>query len=181
MPPKGLVKMGWSMNWITPPLVLIGRAVFILIPILLFLTQAEGIDLSASGGWTETVDKNDLISGAGSGLVDTYESTTDATSAVISNCSGDTDNWRVDVRRIDDGSWYGDFTLYVKRTSEGEGNGSISGGLSYIEIKTTDTQFFFGAGNRSNINLQYELTGMSINALPDNYSTTVIFTVVDVP
>jgi hypothetical protein len=158
-----------------------GRAFFFLVPFLLSLTRAEAIDLSATGGWSETVDETDLVSGAGSDLVDTYESATDATTMTISNCTGDTDNWRLDVRRIDEGGWHGDFTLFVKRTSDGEGNGSISGGLSYIEITTTDAQLFSGAGDRSNISIQYKLTGMSITVLPDTYSKTVVFTVADIP
>ena len=147
----------------------------------MFLTKAEAIDLSTTGGWTETVNELDLVSGAGSGLVDTYESVTDATSMTISNCTGDTDNWRLDVRRIDDAGWHGDFTLYVQRTSNGEGTGSVSGGLSYIEITTTDTQLFSGAGDRSNISIQYKLTGISIDVLPATYTETMTFTVVDLP
>ena len=158
-----------------------GRAFFFLVPFLLFLTKAEAIDLSTTGGWTETVNELDLVSGAGSGLVDTYESVTDATSMTISNCTGDTDNWRLDVRRIDDAGWHGDFTLYVQRTSNGEGTGSVSGGLSYIEITTTDTQLFSGAGDRSNISIQYKLTGISIDVLPATYTETMTFTVVDLP
>ncbi len=50
-----------------------------------------------------------------------------------------------------------------------------------MEITTTDSELFSGAGNLNNIDMQYELTGMSIGVLPDNYSTTVIFTVVDIP
>lgn len=158
-----------------------GRAFFLLVPFLLFLARAEAIDLSTTGGWTETINEFDLASGAGSDLVDTYESATDATSMTISNCTGDTDNWRLDVRRIDEGGWHGDFTIYVKRTSDGEGTGSVSGGLSYLEVTTIDTQLFSGAGDRSNISIQYKLTGMSINVLPDTYSKTITFTVVDLP
>ncbi|MCK4428014.1 MAG: hypothetical protein KAW16_05995 [candidate division Zixibacteria bacterium] len=152
-----------------------------MVPFLLFLTRAEAIDLSATGGWTETVDETDLVSGAGSDLIDTYESATDATTMTIYNCTGDTDNWQIKVRRIDEGGWHQDFTLSVKRTSDGNGNGSVSGGLSYIEITTTDTELFSGAGNRSNISIQYKLTGMSINVSPDSYSKTIAFTVVDIP
>jgi hypothetical protein len=155
-----------------------GRAFFFLVPFLFFLTRSEALDLSTTGGWTETINELDLVSGAGSDLIDTYQSATDATSMTISNCTGDTDNWRLDVRRIDDAGWHGDFTLYVKRTSDGEGTGSISGGQSYIEITTTDTELFSGAGDRSNISIQYQLTGMSINVLPDTYSEIITFTVV---
>jgi hypothetical protein len=158
-----------------------GRAFFFLLPLWLILTEAEAIDLSATGGWNGTVNEADLISGAGSNLVDTYESTTEATNITISNCTDDSDNWRVDVRRVDEGGWHGDFALYVKRTSEGTGNGSISGELSYIAITSTDIPFFSGAGDRSNVNIQYQLSGMSVSVSPDHYNTTVIFTVVDIP
>ena len=170
---------GWPRNSVTAGVILTGGAI-ILVSLMAILTRVQAIDIATSGGWTETIDASDLISGAGSNLIDTYESVTNASTANISNCTGDSDNWRVDVRRVD-GTWHGDYTLYVKRTSDGTGTGSISGGLSYIEITTTDAQFFTGSGNRDNIDLQYELTGMSVSALPDNYSTTVVFTVVDIP
>jgi hypothetical protein len=158
-----------------------GRAWFFLFSLWLFLTKVEAIDLSAAGGWNENVNASDLVSGVGSNLVDTYESTTNATNVNISNCMGDSDNWRVDVRRVDEGGWYGGFALYVKRTSDGTGNGFVSDGFDYIEITSTDTPFFTGAGDRSNINIQYQLTGMSINVSPNNYHTTIMFTVVDIP
>jgi hypothetical protein len=158
-----------------------GRAFFLFFSLWLFLTKVEAIDLSATGGWNETVSESDLTSGAGSDLVGNYESTNDATNITISDCIGDSDNWRVDVRWVDEGSWHGDFALYVKRTSDGAGSGSVSGGLSYIEITSTDVEFFSGAGDRSNIAIQYQLTGMSINVSPTNYNTTIIFTVVDIP
>ena len=173
------INPGWSRSSATPGVILTG-GVILIVSLVVILTRVQAIDIGASGGWTETIDASDLISGAGNNLIDTYQSTTNATTANISNCTGDSDNWRVDVRRVD-GTWHGDYTLYIKRTSDGTGTGSISGGLSYIEVNTTDAEFFSGAGNRDNIDLQYELAGMSVSASPDNYSTTVVFTVVDIP
>lgn len=158
-----------------------GRALFFAVLLLSFVTAAQAIDISATGGWSETINEADLVSGAGSDLFDSYESATDASVIDITNAVDKKDNWRVDVRRVDGGGWHGDFTVYVKRTSNGNGQGSVSGGLSYIEITTTDTEFFSGAGNLWNIDVQYQLTGMSIYVLPNNYSTTVVFTVVDIP
>jgi hypothetical protein len=177
--PKIVRRLGWSSFSTTPSVILIG-GVIVLVSLFTILSRVQAIDISASGGWTETIDVADLVSGAGSDLIDTYQSITNATTANISNCVDDSDNWGINVRRVD-GTWDGDLKLYVKRTSDGEGNGSISEGLFYIEITTTDTQLFTGAGNRNNVDLQYELTGMSISASPDNYSTTVVFTVVDIP
>jgi len=144
----------------------------------LFFTKAEAIDISAVGSWSDTIDASDLQAGAGSNLIDTYESVAGATVLTISNTTGNTDNWRVDVRRTDT-AWHSNLHLYVKRTSDGSGSGSISGGLSYIEITTIDSQIFSGAGDRSGINLEYKLTGMSVSVPPNAYSTTVTYTVVD--
>jgi hypothetical protein len=147
--------------------------------ILLVFTKAEAIDITATGSWNRTIDTSDLASGAGSDLIGIYESTVNATVLTVFNTTGNTDNWRIDVRRSDS-TWHGDFILYIQRTSDGTGGGSITGGLSYIAIGTTDSQFFSGAGDRSSVNLQYKLTGMSISIPPNTYSTTVVFTIVDV-
>ncbi len=143
--------------------------------------KAQAIDISAAGGWSESVDQSDLIFGPGSELIEVYESTTGGTVIDVTNCTDDSDNWRIDVRRIDDGGWHEDLILYLKRTSDGNGGGSVSGGLSYLEITTTDTQLFSGTGNRTGIDLQYKLTGMSTDVSPENYSQTIVFTLVDVP
>jgi len=155
------------------------KKIFLLITLILLVTaKAEAIDISAVGSWSDTIiNASDLQAGAGSNLIDTYESGAGATVLTISNT---TDNWRVDVRRTDI-IWYGNLHLFVKRTSDGAGGVSISGGLSYIEITTIDSQFFLGAGDRSGINLKYKLTGMSVSVPPNAYSTTVTYTVVDTP
>jgi hypothetical protein len=151
------------------------------LPLICFLflfIKAEATDISATGGWTQTINASNLVSGAGSNLIATYQSATNATTLTISNPTSPTGRWVVNVNRTDT-KWLGVFTLYVKRTSNGTGSGSITGGSSYIIINTTSTQFFSGRRARSGINLQYELTGMSINVSPSTYSTTVTFTVVD--
>jgi len=155
------------------------KTFYSIIFILLVFTKAEAIDVTATGSWNRTVDASDLASGAGSDLVGIYESAVNATALTILNTTGNTDNWRIDVRRSDS-TWHGNFVLYIQRTSDGSGGGSISGGLSYTAIGTTDSQFFSGAGDRSSVNLQYKLTGMSVSIPPNTYSTTVVFTVVDV-
>jgi hypothetical protein len=124
---------------------------------------------------------SDLVSGAGTDLIDTYESLTEATYLTISNCLDDSDSWRVDARMADDGGWFGGFILYVKRTSDGTGNGSIFGELSFIEITSINTPLFSGTGDRADLTIQYKLAGMSINVSPKNYDTMVLFTVVDIP
>lgn len=130
-------------------------------------------DISASGGWSETIDVGDLVSGAGSDLTDAYVSGASATTISVTYAG----SWRVDARRTDS-VWHGDYTLFGQRTSAGSGSGSIAGGLSYQSVSTSDASFFSGTADRSGIDVQYRLTGMSVNAQPTTYSTTVTFTIV---
>ncbi len=133
------------------------------------------ISITVTGSWSETIDASDLQAGAGSDLVSTYESAADAVSISISDPSG---NWTIDVKKIDT-NWHSNLHLNVKRTSDGTGPGSISGGDAYQEITDIDQNFFSGNGDRSNVNVQLKLTGISIQVAPDTYSTTVYYTVYD--
>jgi hypothetical protein len=152
----------------------IATSVFLpLIASIFLATAVYAQDITATGGWTETIDTADLVSGAGSDLTDTYESGSAATTVGVT----DSGNWRVDIKRTDS-LWDADFTVSTRRTSDGSGSGSISGGGSYQEVTTTDVQFFAGSLDRSNITIQYRLTGMSVGAEPATYSTTMTFTVV---
>jgi hypothetical protein len=140
---------------------------------LSIVVAASGQDITATGGWTETIDASDLQSGAGSDLVGTYNSGAGASVISVTYAT----SWRVDVRRTD-GTWQTDFSLYSQRTSDGTGAGTISGGTAYIEITGVDTEFFSGTQDRSDVGAGYELTGMSIDAAPATYNTTVTFTIV---
>lgn len=134
--------------------------------IVFFSPRASfAISISASGGWSETIDEYDLTSGAGSDLQSTYESATDATLLTISECQNSDDTWKVNVS-YSSSSW--PFSLSVKK----------SGG-NYQTITTTQTDFFSGSGDTSGIALQYKLEGVSIKIAPGTYSTTITYTVVD--
>ena len=141
-------------------------AVLAMLVLVFFSPRASfAISISASGGWSETINADDLVSGAGSDLKSSYESATDATLLTISECQNSDDTWKVNVR-YSSSSW--PFTLSVKK----------SGG-NYQTITTTQADFFSGSGNTSNIALQYKLEGMSIKIAPGTYSTTITYTVVD--
>ena len=142
---------------------------------MLFPSGTGALDIAATGGWSETINSNDLISGAGSDLTDTYESATNATVIDITNASGGNDKWRVDMQRSD-GTWHANFTLYIKRVATPP---KISGGTTYTEIRTTTDMFFDGKGNVSSLTCQYQLTGMSVTIPANTYSTTITFTIVD--
>lgn len=139
---------------------------------------SHAIDIALTGTWALSIDASDLTGGPGTDLIDTYESTADQITVTISNTAGADDNWRVDIRRTDT-TWHGDFGLHVKRTGDGTGGGSISGGTAYQEVTTSDGAFFSGAGDRTDVPIQLKLTGVSVQVAPDTYSTTVTYTVVD--
>ena len=52
-------------------------------------------------------------------------------------------------------------------------------GLTYGEITDTDTQFFTGQDDRSNVDCQLQLEDVSVQIPPDTYTTTVYYTVSD--
>lgn len=139
------------------------------------LAQAEAApSITATGGWTSaTIDASDLISGAGSDIGD-EESATNATVLKVTKCTGL--NWRIDVKRVDN-TWNSNIILYVQRTSDGIGPGTVSGGTSYIPVDTTNTQFFSGSENNDQIAIQYKLSS-SVSVPPNTYKTTVSFTIV---
>jgi hypothetical protein len=143
-------------------------------------TPAWGIDLSLVGAWSEPIGASDLVSGAGSDLADAYESTVDEVVITIATTTGAGDNWRVDVRKSDT-NWPSSFKLWVQRTSDGTGPGSITGGTTYQQVTGSDASFFSGAGDRSNVDVRVKLTGASVSELPDTYVASLIYTVVDTP
>jgi hypothetical protein len=148
-------------------------ALLLLAPLL--SVYAQGREVSAVGGWTKTIDASNLVSGAGSNLTSTYESGAAAT--VLSLV--DTGSWKIHVTHSHGGDWPGNFILYTQRTSAGSGSGTISGGSSYIEITHADVELFSGTLDRTGIDIQYKLSGMSVSIPPGTYSATVTFTIIE--
>lgn len=143
--------------------------------VLVYPQRAEATDISVSGSWSETINADDLIDGAGSDLLSTYQNSGGDISLTLSNGSS---NWRVDVKRSDT-IWSSNFSLGVRRVSSGSG-GTVSGGTTYLTIRTIDSEFFTGSGSPSGIDLQLRLSGVSIAIPVDIYSTTITYTVVDI-
>jgi len=107
-----------------------------------------------------------------------FESKLDATVINITGTGGSGDAWQVRVRKSSVSQLHG-VVLYAKRTGNGSGSGAVSGGSSYVAVETSDTDFFEGSGDRTDITVQYKISGISISVPPGNYSATIIFTVVD--
>ncbi len=165
--------MGWSV---------IKKAALLFFISAAFLSLSElfayAIDVYVTGGWNLTVDSSCLVGGAGSNLIDSFESNLDASMINITGTGGSGDVWRVRVRKSSVSQLHG-VVLYAKRTGDGSGSGTVSGGTSYVAVETSDTDFFDGSGDRTAISVQYKVSGISINVPPGTYSTVITFTVVD--
>jgi hypothetical protein len=165
-----------ALPWIAIPCRFSTLSLIIVVAAAIVLTSSgtvNGQDITAIGGWSETIDVDELESGAGSDLVGTYESGAAATIMSVTYAG----SWRIDVRRTD-GTWHTDFSLHTQRTSDGTGSGTISGETAYMEVTTVDTEFCSGTLDRSDIDAGYKLMGMSVNAAPGTYDATVTFTIV---
>ena len=137
----------------------------------------SAISISVNGGWYETIDKNDLTSGAGSNLPDTYTSVSNEVTISISGTTGPEDSWRVEVGKSDD-TWHQDLRPWIRRTSDGIG-GTVDGGTSLQQVTDVNNTFFTGSGDITGINIQVRLTGVSIHILPALRATTLYYTVTD--
>ena len=151
------------------------RLLLLALPLLCCGCVCWAITITVTGNWAETIDASDLQAGAGSDLISTYESASNVGIVDISSTAG---NWALVIKKTDT-NWHGNFHLYVKRTSDGSGSGTISGGTAYQEITDLDQSFFSGSNDRSNINLQLKLEGVSIQVPPDVYTATIYYTVSD--
>jgi hypothetical protein len=132
--------------------------------------------VNVSGIWLETIDVADLQGEGGSPLNPTYSSAADQISIDIQGRR--VNDWILYVKRIDN-TWHSDFRLKIRRTSDGTGGGSISGGTSYFNISKKDKNFFTGYKNRLGIDAQLKLK-LRANVIDGGmYDTTVIYTITD--
>jgi hypothetical protein len=146
---------------------------------LVFAAAAAGslgaINITVSGSWSAVLDVSNLQGGPGTDFLPVMESPLDVVTMDIKQAQRQ--DWQVTVRRID-GIWPSDLALSVKRTSNGKGNGTISGGTSYQSVTAVDQPFFSGYRNRTNVSLRFQLSGLSVKIPPSAYTTTIVYTVV---
>jgi len=157
-------------------LLLLTTAVFAPLP----EARAE-VGVTVTGSWSETVDESNLTAGPGSNLTSEYESSSSEFRIRIQGFGTNRRNpnsWRVDVRRSD-ATWHANLSVLVRRTSNGSGTGSISGGTSYQAVTGTDQTFFQGSNNRNGVRVQAKVGGVSLSVPPNTYRTSIVFTIVD--
>lgn len=155
--------------------------VFFVALVLLVACQASAqplrLRLNNNSDWDIALDVTNLTGAAGTDFATDIESLDGAQQMWLQNTGG---NWRVDVSRADT-TWHPSIRVYVRRTSDGTGGTTISGGTAYQEITTVDTSFFTGTGNPRDINLQFSTNGaFAGGGVPaGSYLTTVTYTITD--
>lgn len=128
--------------------------------------------IAVTGSWSQTIGPANLNAGAGSDLPSVYTSAGNQVLLGLSDPS-----WRVSVQRVD-ASWNSNLNLYVQRTSDGSTpNGTIAGGTAYQLVTPSAQSFFTGTKNFTNIAVQVQLTGVSLQVPPAAYSTGLTFTI----
>jgi hypothetical protein len=133
--------------------------------------------LTETGTWSiGTFAKAQLSGGAGTNFTGTQTSAVGAVKLTIKNTS--MTGWNMTVRRVDV-NWNGILHVFVKRTGNGTGAGTVSGGLVYQEITTANVVVFSGAGNKTNIPLQFQLTGLSVAVGIGTFSSSIVYTITE--
>ncbi|MFN7143885.1 MAG: hypothetical protein ACK4YP_08930 [Myxococcota bacterium] len=146
------------------------------------LTSAPvlAMDLAVTGSWTLPVTATDLVAGAGSALRATVDSGASDVRVDVDLTAGDADAWRLEIRRSD-GSWDPDLRVWVRRSGDGTGTGTIAGGDTWVEVGPTNSILFEGSGDRQDVPIQLRLGGLSLGVTPAAYLTALQYTLVDTP
>ncbi|MCK5833798.1 hypothetical protein KAH81_09035 [bacterium] len=147
------------------------RSLFLFISLLLLISPVQiysAIGITLTGGdWSKSLSETDIVGGPGGDFPNIHESVLDIVTIDVSGTIGDTDEWAVEAKIA--GSGYPEeLHLYIMRTSDGGGSGSISGGGAYIELTAEFGEIFTGSGDRNDINIREKISGVSatINVAP---------------
>ena len=141
----------------------------------LFAAPKLNLKVQVQGGkWTIKLDETDLVGGAGTDFVSPLESAADKVDIDITNPAG---NWRMYIRRVDS-VWNPNIRIYARRTTDGTGTGTISGGTNYQEITTSDVSFFSGTLDRTSIKVQL-MVDFSVAVGINDFTTAITYTVTD--
>jgi len=151
------------------------RRIMVLILSLCAGFPALSQSIAVAGQWALTINSTNLQAGAGSDLIDTYESATDQVLADVKpGPFGKT--WVVQVHKTDH-LWNSNLYLDIRRQTYPK----IQGGLSYIELTDSDQDFFWSENRKRSLDIpiQFRLRGVSISIPVNTYSTTIYYTLID--
>lgn len=157
------------------------KKIFLIIILLISNFYCYAQSLTATGSWTGTLP---TITEAGSNYSGTYES---ATNQIILSTSVPLllGNAKVSVRYEANPKWDNSLILSARRTSNGTTLCvlcTITGGTNYQPIALTDIELYriravLALASYSNINIQLQLSGVSVTLPADTYQSRIVFTV----
>lgn len=98
----------------------------------------------------------------------------------VVNDSGRNTPWRVEVR-LQGKHMEGGITLSVRRTGTGQGFGWIDGGLSFVSVGERPVVLCKGTGDRMQIPLQLQFSGVTPSTPSGELRSGILFTVVTQP
>ncbi len=136
------------------------------------LLFAQTITLTGSPSFT--ISSTNVLAG------NNLDTMLETSNSITIDLSGTKNDWYTQVNKSDI-SWNGTVKIWVRRTGDGTGGGgsNISGGTTYQEITNTAANFFSGRKDRSNIPIQYKITGMNVSINATTNTTTITHTVYD--
>jgi len=89
--------------------------------------------------------------------------------------------WNVSVQQTVSSNWDPSLKLFVRRSGDGTGLVTISGGTAFLPVTSGNTLFFSGllglGFGRENIPVQYKIEGLSVLLPVKTYTTTIVFTI----
>ncbi|MBN2735873.1 MAG: hypothetical protein JXR70_02755 [Spirochaetales bacterium] len=139
---------------------------------------APKLSLRVTGKWTLKIDDTKLTGLAGSDFPGFFESALAQVDVDVTKTQGDASAWTMYVSKADS-NWDTDVLVYIKRTADGSGAGSIAGGTSYQLLTNSDVVFFTGTGDRTGIKIQFRLDFLVEDINVDDYVTGINYTVIE--
>lgn len=138
-----------------------------------FSSDALAQNLRLSGAWK--VSHNNFQIEAGDDIPGTIRSDADQISLSV-NGNVNKSNWVIRVHMEEYNTWNNNLELWVRRTGNGVGSGSVYGGNTFQRIARMETDFFSGQRVVNNIDVQYELRGATVLIPASNYQATIFYT-----
>lgn len=142
----------------------------------------SGLPTLENGNWTKNISALDIIYGAGNDYSNSILSA-DNQSLITVSPGGKIQNYvSIDVLvQREDVAWLNSLSLNVRRTDKGNnGNNMISGGINFQPISNINSTVVFSCtGQHTSVPLQYEVTGISVLVPVQNFSTRVVYTLMN--
>ena len=153
--------------------------VFIFLSVFFSVNFIFSQKIKVNKSWDKTLSASDIYQ-AGYDYNSFYESSTNETKITISPIPNSSYNrkymnFKVFVHK-EDYNWHNDLSLELKVSSTSHGN---STGTQYQELTNYPSLFFETIGKKTNIPIQYKISGLSVTIPADTYYVEIIYTVLN--